>query len=92
MADTRAATRFKGCTSKLRAGAARVTDASGTTDTERASVREAAASTNATNLWATSCAKSTLRIMAPPLNTGRIFPGKLPPLRASSPATVVSAL
>jgi hypothetical protein len=31
MSDTRATTRFKGCTLKLRAGAARVTDAARTT-------------------------------------------------------------
>jgi hypothetical protein len=48
MADARAATRLKGCTPKLRAGAARVTDAARTTDAERASVGAAATSTNVT--------------------------------------------
>jgi hypothetical protein len=87
MADARAATQFKGSTPKLRAAAARVTAAARTTDAERANIGVTVASTNVTNPWATSCAKSPLRAMAPPLNTGLVVPGKQTPSSASSPAS-----
>jgi hypothetical protein len=92
MADARAAQRFEGCMPKLRAGNARVTDAARTADTKRATLGVAAASTDVANPWATSCAKSLHRAMAPPLNTGRVVPRNLAPLRAPSPENVVSAL
>jgi hypothetical protein len=92
MADARAATRLKGSTPKLRAGAGHVTDAARTTNTERASAGEAAASTNVIKPWAISFEKSPLRAMAPPLNTGRVGPGKLALLEASIPVNAVPAL
>jgi hypothetical protein len=63
-----------------------------TTDAERSAIEETVASTNVANPWATSCAKSPLRAMAPPLNTGLVVPGKLTPLRASSPENAVTFL